>query len=70
MSTVQSMPVDSLAYQRDAFIERFLNFASGTFNLFSIYIGDRLGLYRELSEAGPSTSKELASVPELRNDVV
>ena len=60
MSTVQSMSVDSLAYQRDAFIERFLNFASGTFNLFSIYIGDRLGLYRALADAGPATSKELA----------
>jgi len=54
------MPIDSLAYQRDAFIERFLNFASGTFNMFSIYIGDRLGLYRALAEAGPATSKELA----------
>jgi 2-polyprenyl-3-methyl-5-hydroxy-6-metoxy-1,4-benzoquinol methylase len=28
--------------------------------MFSIYIGDRLGLYRALAEAGPSTSKELA----------
>jgi SAM-dependent methyltransferase len=54
------MPMDSLAYQRDAFIERFMQFASGTFNMFSIYIGDRLGLYRALVEAGPSTSKELA----------
>ena len=61
MPSAQSMPADSIASQRDMFIERFLGFASGTFNMFSIYIGDRLGLYRALAEAGPSTSTELAS---------
>ncbi|HJR79373.1 MAG TPA: methyltransferase domain-containing protein [Anaerolineales bacterium] len=61
MSSVQSMPADSVASQRDAFMERFLQFASGTFNMFSIYIGDRLGLYRVLAEGGPATSAELAS---------
>ena len=55
------MPADAIASQRDAFIERFLQFASGTFSLFSIYIGDRLGLYRALAESGPATSAELAS---------
>jgi SAM-dependent methyltransferase len=55
------MSADSIAGQRDMFIERFLQFTSGTFNLFSIYIGDRLGLYRALAEGGPATSKELAS---------
>jgi hypothetical protein len=60
MSSAQLMPADLVASQRDAFMERFLQFASGTFNMFSIYIGDRLGLYRALSESGPSTSAELA----------
>ena len=60
MATVQSMSNDLISFQRDAFIERFLQFASGTFNMFSIYIGDRLGLYRALMEEGPSTSAELA----------
>ena len=59
MSSV-SMSADAVASQRDAFIERFMQFASGTFSLFSIYIGDRLGLYRALAEAGPATSSELA----------
>lgn len=54
------MTVDSVTRQRDAFVERFLQFASGTFSLFSIYIGDRLGLYRALAEGGPFTSAELA----------
>ena len=61
MSSVESMSADAIAGQRDAFIERFLQFASGTFSLFSIYIGDRLGLYRALAEGGPATSAELAS---------
>ncbi|HSB01693.1 MAG TPA: methyltransferase domain-containing protein [Anaerolineales bacterium] len=59
MSSVQ--PTDTIAVQRDAFVERFLGFASGTFSLFSIYIGDRLGLYRALAEGGPATSAELAA---------
>lgn len=61
MSATQSMSADSITSQRDAFVERFLQFTSGTFNLFSIYIGDRLGLYRALAEGGPATSMELAS---------
>jgi SAM-dependent methyltransferase len=61
MSSVQSMSAEAVASQRDAFIDRFLQSASGTFTLFSIYIGDQLGLYRALAEGGPSTSAELAS---------
>jgi SAM-dependent methyltransferase len=60
MSTVHQTSADAVAGQRDAFIERFLQMASGTFSLFSIYIGDRLGLYRALAEDGPATSAELA----------
>ena len=60
MSSAQTISADALASQRDAFIERFLGFAAGTFSVFSIYIGDRLGLYRALAEGGPATSAELA----------
>jgi SAM-dependent methyltransferase len=60
MSSVQSTSADAVASQRDAFIEHFLQSAAGTFSLFSIYIGDRLGLYRALAEGGPATSTELA----------
>jgi SAM-dependent methyltransferase len=45
---------------RDAFMEKFLQHMSGSFNVFAIYIGDRLGLYRALFEQGPLTSTELA----------
>ena len=60
MSSTQPMSADSVASQRDAFIERFLQVASGTFSLFSIYIGDQLSLYRALADDGPATSTELA----------
>lgn len=61
MSTQESTSAEGIANQRDAFIERFLQHAAGTFSLFSIYIGDRLGLYRSLADEGPATPAELAS---------
>ena len=61
MSDVQPMSTDAIASQRDAFVERFLQSAAGTFSLFSIYMGDRLGLYRALAEGGPATSAELSA---------
>lgn len=62
MSNLPPVSSEAIVQQRDAFIERFLGYASGTFNMFSIYIGDRLGLYRALYENGEMTSKELAAV--------
>jgi SAM-dependent methyltransferase len=61
MSSTLPMSPESIDSQRDAFIERFLGFASGTFSMFSIYIGDRLGLYRALAEGSSATSAELSS---------
>jgi SAM-dependent methyltransferase len=60
-SPIGSQSPEAVASQRDAFIERFLQSAAGTFSMFSIYIGDRLGLYRALAEGGAATSAELAS---------
>lgn len=56
--TIELRPVDEM--QRDALIEQMLEGASGVFNIFTIYIGDRLGLYEALYRHGPSTSTELA----------
>jgi SAM-dependent methyltransferase len=47
--------------QRGAFVERLLNSTRGTFDIFALYLGERLGLYRALSENGPLTSVELAA---------
>jgi len=61
MSTTDQMPADTVAQQRDAFTERLLQSVSGAFDIFSIYIGDRLGFYRALADGGPLTSTDLAA---------
>jgi SAM-dependent methyltransferase len=60
MSDANKLSAEEISQQRDAFIERFLGYAAGTFSLFSIYIGDHLGYYRALAE-GSLTSAELAA---------
>lgn len=61
MTTPSMVTSDPVSQQRDSFIEQFLQYTSGAFNIFSIYIGDRLGLYRALAENGPFTAAELAA---------
>jgi 2-polyprenyl-3-methyl-5-hydroxy-6-metoxy-1,4-benzoquinol methylase len=46
--------------RRDALVERLSMSAIGAFDLFSVYVGDTLGLYRSLAAHGPLTSAELA----------
>ena len=48
------------ATARDALAERIFQSAIATLDLYGVYLGDRLGLYRVLAERGPSTSVELA----------
>jgi hypothetical protein len=60
MSNQSQISAEEIAKQRDAFIERFLGYAAGTFSLFSIYIGERLGYYHALAEKS-LTSAELAT---------
>jgi ubiquinone/menaquinone biosynthesis C-methylase UbiE len=47
--------------QRDAFVERLLQSTSGVFDIFTVYIGDRLGFYQALTNNGGLTSVELAT---------
>jgi 2-polyprenyl-3-methyl-5-hydroxy-6-metoxy-1,4-benzoquinol methylase len=47
--------------RRDAFVEHIGAAAIGTFELTAIAIGLRLGLYRAMADAGPSTAAELAA---------
>jgi 2-polyprenyl-3-methyl-5-hydroxy-6-metoxy-1,4-benzoquinol methylase len=46
--------------RRDALVERLFADAIGAFDLFSVYLGDVLGLYRALADKGPLTSTQLA----------
>ena len=61
MSTPATPSEQTIELQRDAFVGRLLQSVAGTFDVFSIYLGDQLGWYRALAEAGPLTSAELAA---------
>jgi len=43
-----------------ALIDRLFQDAVGALELYTVYLGERLGLYRALAEGGPATSSELA----------
>jgi SAM-dependent methyltransferase len=45
----------------DALAQRIVDAALGTVDLFSIYLGDRLGWYRSLAADGPASAAELTS---------
>jgi SAM-dependent methyltransferase len=47
--------------QREEFVDRLLQSARGTFDIFTIYIGHRLGLYTALASGGALTPTEVAS---------
>lgn len=49
------------AQDQDAFIERMLKATAGTFEIFSIYIGDRLGFYEALAGGDWLTSAQLSA---------
>jgi len=52
---------DRAAERRDALVGRISQSILGAMDLFNIYLGDRLGLYRALADGGPATSAELAA---------
>jgi SAM-dependent methyltransferase len=47
--------------QRDALAERLFGSALGAYELMTVHLGDRLGYYRALAEAGEATPAELAA---------
>jgi ubiquinone/menaquinone biosynthesis C-methylase UbiE len=47
--------------RRDELVERLFGSALGAMDLLCVYLGDQLGMYRALIDAGPSTSAELAT---------
>jgi 2-polyprenyl-3-methyl-5-hydroxy-6-metoxy-1,4-benzoquinol methylase len=44
----------------EEFVGRLFDAGSATIDVFTVYIGDRLGLYRALADRGPLTARELA----------
>lgn len=58
--TTQTLTDDQVA-QRDALVERLLKATAGAFDIFSIYLGHRLGLYQALAGGEALSSVELAA---------
>jgi 2-polyprenyl-3-methyl-5-hydroxy-6-metoxy-1,4-benzoquinol methylase len=54
------MAATSTTAGRDALAERLFQSAVAALDLFGVYLGDRLGLYRALAEHGPSTASDLS----------
>jgi 2-polyprenyl-3-methyl-5-hydroxy-6-metoxy-1,4-benzoquinol methylase len=46
----------------DALVERIFEASLATFDIFAIYVGDRLGYYSALCDDGPMTSQQLADI--------
>ena len=47
--------------QRDALVDKLVESVGGAFNIYTVYIGDKLGLYDILAQGGAMTSSELAN---------
>jgi SAM-dependent methyltransferase len=52
--------VEAAEARRDALVERLFGSAVAAFDLYGVYLGDRLGLYAALAERGPLTPSGLA----------
>src|ERR671911_2028508 len=59
---VTSVPVDSHPEvdRTEALRERIFGNAVAALELYTVYLGERLGLYRALAEGGPASSSQLA----------
>jgi 2-polyprenyl-3-methyl-5-hydroxy-6-metoxy-1,4-benzoquinol methylase len=57
-----AIPFDDQTHssRRDAFMERIVNAVNGYFNVYTLYLGSRLGLYAALAHGQALTSRELA----------
>src|SRR5262249_50842353 len=60
MTTLPTADRDTV--QRDELVGRLFQAAISTMEVFSVYIGDRLGLYEALADRGGATSAELAAL--------
>jgi ubiquinone/menaquinone biosynthesis C-methylase UbiE len=61
MMSATPMLSDPVAEGREVLTERLMNAASGTFTIFSVYLGDQLGFYETLSNSTSLTAAELAA---------
>jgi 2-polyprenyl-3-methyl-5-hydroxy-6-metoxy-1,4-benzoquinol methylase len=62
--------MESITEQKNTFIDRLLQSTAGMFDLLTIHIGDRLGLYAALRDRGWLTSSELATLTQTQERYV
>lgn len=55
------MQATEQATSAEAFVERVFAAGLAAFDIFGLYIGDKLGLYRALADGGPATPEQLAA---------
>src|ERR1700675_1848093 len=60
MSVIASALTKQDEEQRGALVERVFHGGIAVLEMLRIYVGDRLGLYRALTESGPATAAQLA----------
>ena len=60
-AAVEMVSTEGSAQQRDALVERLFQANLGLLDLFTVYLGDRLGLYRALADGGPASPAELTA---------
>jgi hypothetical protein len=58
---VDLVPGTNVVAQREALVDRLFGATLAAMDLFSVYLGDRLGYYQALVAGGPATSAELAA---------
>ena len=68
--TATTVATQTLDEERDAFVDRLLGSVSGLFDIFTIYIGDKLGYYEALARNGWQTPSELATQTQTTNDML
>ena len=56
-----TIPIERETEQRDALVERLFRANLALLDVLTVYLGDRLGLYRALAEGGPARPAELAA---------
>jgi 2-polyprenyl-3-methyl-5-hydroxy-6-metoxy-1,4-benzoquinol methylase len=61
MTTQAVDPVVERPFDGEALTGRLFEQTLGAFELFNVYIGERLGLYRALADDGPATPEQLAA---------
>jgi 2-polyprenyl-3-methyl-5-hydroxy-6-metoxy-1,4-benzoquinol methylase len=59
--TTEAAPPPATEKTPDALVGRLFQASLGTFEVISVYLGDRLGLYRALRDGGPATAADLAA---------